>query len=104
MPRLEIHYADEWAALYVDGALDREYGEPTVGDRYRVEERAFELLRVRQIHDDAFMRGQNQRDGVARTLDEVAAYQVERHERKTRAERLRAQAEALLAEAKGLDA
>jgi hypothetical protein len=32
--KLEIHYADEWAALYVDGKLER------VGDSYLAEERA----------------------------------------------------------------
>ncbi len=37
---LEIHYAGEWAALYVDGKLEE------VGDAYIAEERAFALLGV----------------------------------------------------------
>lgn len=94
---LEIHYADDWAALYVDGKLDR------VGDAYNTEERALSLAGVATVHDDAFMRGQSQRDGVAQTLDEVAAYARERDERLAVAAQKRAEAERLLAEAGELE-
>jgi hypothetical protein len=90
---IEIHYADEWAALYLDGKLDR------VGDAYLAEEKAFGLLGVKQVQDDAFMRGQNQASGVADTLDEVAEYRRQRDEALTEAARLRAQADELLAKA-----
>lgn len=94
--RLEIHYADEWAALYVDGVLDR------VGDAGNTEERALALCGVVTVQDDAFMRGQDHAIGVAHTLDEVAAYRADRDANRRRAEDLRAQAAELLAEATAL--
>ena len=97
MPKLEIHYAGEWAALYVDGDLER------VGDAYLAEERAFEIFGVKTVHDNAFMRGQQQADGVARTLDDVAAYRATREGRRQEAERLRAEAARLLTEASALE-
>lgn len=96
---LEIHYADEWAALYIDGHLDH----GTVGDSYHAEERAFELLGVKQVRDDAWMRGQTSAAGVAQTLDGVAAYRRERDEKIAEAGRLRDQAAELIAQAKELD-
>lgn len=99
MPKLEIHYADDWAALYIDGQLDPD----TVGDKYNAEEKAFALLGVKQVHDNAFMRGQSQRSGVAPTLDDVAAYRWERDNKRDEAARLRQEAESLLARAKELE-
>jgi len=96
---LEIHYSGEWAALYVDGQLDPD----TVGDSYHAEEKAFELLGVKQVHDSGFMRGQTQRSGVAQTLDEVSSYISERNDRLNEADLKRAEAERLLAEAKALE-
>ena len=93
---LEIHYAEEWAALYVDGKLER------VGDSYLAEERAFELLGVKIVQDDSFLRGQTQAAGVAQTLDEVVAYSDERDEKRRRAAELRAEAERLTVEAAAL--
>lgn len=95
--KLEIHYADEWAALYVDGKLNR------VGDIHNTEERAFELLGVRQVQDDAFMRGQSQRAGVATTVNEVDEYREWRDNGIAEAARLREEAAALLARATELD-
>lgn len=95
--KLEIHYADDWAALYVDGELDR------VGDSYLAEEKAFELLGVKVVKDDAFMRGQTRSDGVARTLSDVEAYRVQREEAKATAARLREEAARLAAEADRLE-
>lgn len=92
---LEIHYANDWAALYVDGQLDPD----TVGDSHNAEEKAFELLGVKQVYDNAFMRGQRQRDGVAQTLDQVAEYRQDRHRRYQEAADKRAAAARLLAEA-----
>lgn len=99
MPKMELHYADEWAALYVDGKL----ADNGVGDAYRVEELAFEMAGVKQVKDDAFMRGQNQYDGVARTLDEVDEYRWARDNRAEEAKRLREEAEALIARAAELE-
>jgi len=94
----EIHYAGEWAALYVGGRL------VIVGDTYRTEEEALSLLGVRTVHDDAFMRGQTQRDGVAATVGDIVTYRVERDRRQAEADRLRAEARRLLAEADVLGA
>lgn len=94
---LEIHYSDGWAALYVDGNLE------CVGDSYIAEEQAFQILGVRQIQNDAFMRGQTSRDGVAQTLEEVEAYETERFKRQEKAEALREQANELLAQARELE-
>ncbi|RKR92726.1 hypothetical protein BDK92_7204 [Micromonospora pisi] len=98
-PKMEIHYADGWAALYVDGQVDPD----TVGDSHLAEERAFELLGVKQVQNDAFMCGQSQRDGVAPRLDDVAAYRKERDARRAEANRLRRQAAELLQQADTLD-
>jgi hypothetical protein len=85
MPDLEIHYdpGGEWAALYVDGRLER------VGDSYLAEEKAFEILGVKTVQDNAFLRGQHGRDGCAQTLDELAAYRTQRDVDRAEAARLR---------------
>lgn len=94
MPKLEIHYTgDGWAALYVDGHLER------VGDSYLAEQKAFQIAGVATVHDDAFMCGQTQADGVARTLDQVAEYRLQREAKQAEAARLREEAKRLLAEA-----
>lgn len=90
---LEIHQAEEWAALYVDGKLDR------VGDAYLADERALELCGVKVVQDNAFMRGQNQRSGVAQTLTEVEEYADDRARRLTEAADLERQATELQARA-----
>jgi len=66
--RYEIHVADDWAALYIDGQLDR------VGDAYLADERLREIFGVKTVDDDAFMRGQTYSEGVAPTLDDVTVY------------------------------
>jgi hypothetical protein len=98
-PRLEIHHAPncEWSALYVDGQLEQ------VGDTYLVEEQAWDMLGVTIVDDNAFLRGQASRDGVARTLDEVAEYRAKRDEALDEATRLRAEAKQLMARADELD-
>ncbi|TDC26879.1 hypothetical protein E1211_29730 [Micromonospora sp. 15K316] len=98
--KLEIHYFDGWAALYIDGQLDGN----SVGDEHIAEERAFGLLGVKQVYDSAFMRGQNQRAGVAPTLDDVAAYRQDRETRAADAAEKRKEAERLLADAAALEA
>lgn len=92
MPKLEIHYDpnSNWAALYVDGQME------TVGDAYVAEEHAFDLAGVAIVRDDAFLRGQDTRDGAAQTLDEVTAYRRQRDAARSEAELLRQQAQALL--------
>lgn len=90
MKNLEIHYSDDWAALYVDGNL------VTVGDSYLAEEKAFELLGVKQIQDDSFMRGQTSSDGVAVTLAAVNEYRATRDAAEAKARELREEARILL--------
>lgn len=96
---MELHYADadDYAALYVDGLL------VTVGNSYIVEGKAFGILGVRQVQDDAFMRGQTEREGAARSLAEVDSYRAERERRKEAAAKLRKEAAKLLAEAAALE-
>lgn len=60
----------EWAALYVDGRLEE------VGDRYRSDDRIAEFLGVDEIDSDDFMLGGNDYDDVAKTLDDIKAYQA----------------------------
>jgi hypothetical protein len=94
---MQIHYADEWAALYVGGQL------VTVGDSSNTEEKAFRLLDVTIVRDDTFMRGQTKRDGVARYLSDIELYRQERNERTERAMRLRHEAYTLIAQAQELE-
>lgn len=94
---VEIHYAEEWAALYIDGIL------VTVGDAYVAEQKIFELFGVTVVQDDAFLRGQTSRNGVAANTQEVEAYRQEREENKAKAERLRERATKLLDEARELE-
>lgn len=95
--KLEIHYESEWAALYVDGTLDR------VGDAYLAEERALELCGVTIVQDDAFMRGQKHRDGVAKTLTEVEGFRSQRDANLEIAAAKVEQARQLIAEVSALD-
>lgn len=93
MSNVEIHEAEEWAAVYLDGQLQ------TVGDAYLADEWVREHFGVITVQDDAFMRGQDQRSGVAKTLEEVRAYQDARDTRRARAAELREEAARLLREA-----
>lgn len=89
LPKLEVHHAEEWAALYINGKLDR------VGDAYLATERIYEIVGVRYVQDDAFMRGQTHRDGVAKTLDEVREFAENREQRRRLAAEYRGRAAAL---------
>lgn len=92
-----VRYNDEeWSALYVDGKLDE------VGDSYLIDDRIAELYGVETYSSDAFMRGGNTREGVAKTLDELREWEQNRDARQQEADRLRAEAEDLLARAKAL--
>lgn len=95
---LEIHYADSWAGLYVDGRLVQ------VGDSYVSEEQALLGLGVKLVQDDSFMRGGSQRADAAPTLDELEAWKRARDERVAAAEALEAQARELRAQADQLRA
>jgi len=94
---VEIHDYDDWSAVYLDGVLQR------VGDTYLADEWVREHFGVTTVQDNAFMRGQNGRDGVAQTLDEVYDYQRRRDENIAKGAELRAEASRLLAEAAELD-
>jgi hypothetical protein len=96
---LELHYSADstWAALYADGALVQ------VGEAAPAEEKAFELTGVVQVHDEAFLRGQTSRDGVAPSLADVAAYRHQRDRAKNDADALRRMAQRILDEADALE-
>ena len=95
---IEVHEAEEWSALYLDGKLVQ------VGDSYLADEWIRTHFGIKTVSDDAFMRGQNQREGVAQTLDEVLSYATARQEKLDRAAGLRAEAKRLEDEAKRLEA
>lgn len=97
MPELEIHSSGDWAALYVDGRLDQ------VGDAHNAIERALEIAGVKCVDDDAFMRGQQHRNGVAPTLADIEAYRTARAGRQAAAAGLRAQAAELAAQADAIE-
>ena len=95
--RLTLHIGnEEWSALYVDGKLD------TVGDHYLADDRIRELAGVEVIHGDDFLRGGNQREDVAPTLEALCEWQQVRDRRLAEAaeldrqvDRLRDRADAL---------
>lgn len=94
MAELEIHYqddGDDWAALYVDGLLE----QGTVGDSYLAEDKALELCGVKRVYDSAFMRGGNQREHAALTLDDIALYKRRMKGREQLIDKLLAEAEKL---------
>lgn len=87
---IQIHYDDgEWAGLYVDGKL--EY----VGDTTVVHDKICEMFGVEAVYDNAFMRGQNKRAGVAQTVQEAAEYGRKRDEMRERMAALRAEADSI---------
>lgn len=94
MTHYEIHHTSgEWSAVYTNGVLSY------VGDTENAVEHLLAALGVAEVHDDAFMRGQSQRDGVAETLAEVATYRAERAAASTEVQRLRDEADRALASA-----
>lgn len=93
---IEVHEAEEWSALYLDGKL------VLVGDSYHADEWIRGHFGIKTVQDDAFMRGQTSRAGVATTLGEVAAYAQDRQDRLTRAAELQAEAARLTEEASRL--
>jgi hypothetical protein len=95
--KIEFHVDGEWTAVYLDGELVR------VGDHYLADEWLQERAGVKVVCDNAFMRGQMAREGVARTLAEVAEYRERRALRRRQVLDLRAQAKVLLMEAERLE-
>lgn len=93
---VEVHEADEWAAVYLDGKLVQQ------GERYLANEWVREHFGVVTVQDDAFMRGSDRREDVAQTLDEVADYAAERATRAERAADLERRASAMFDEARRL--
>jgi len=83
--KIEVHEDEEWSAVYLDGKLVE------VGDSYLADEWIRAHFGVKTVSDNAFMRGQTQREGVAQTLDEVADYAKVRQERLDRIAALRAE-------------
>lgn len=100
MPDIEFHVADEWTAVYLDGKLQ------TVGDSYLADEwlQGYVGVKVVQVvQDDAFMRGGSSSNTVAKTLDELHDYQLERDRKLAQAQKLRDEAQDLLAQAAVLE-
>ena len=97
MPNL-VRFAgsDDWSALYVDGHLDR------VGDHYLIDDRIAELAGVQSVSSDAFLRGGNSREDVAKTLEDITVYENAYQAKLDEAEALRARAAELEAEAKAI--
>lgn len=95
MPRVVVYEgSQEWSAVYVDGVLDR------VGDHYLADERIRELFEVETIQSDDFMLGrEGGREIVAKTLDDLNAYSIDRANRLEQAEGLRRKAAELEAQA-----
>jgi hypothetical protein len=76
-----VRYRDEeTSALYQDGKL------LDVGDHYIIDEKISQLLGVTDIHSDAFFRGGNDYDNVAKTLKEIAIYEEKAEETEAAAE------------------
>ena len=93
-----VYESDDWAALYVDGVLDR------VGDAYLADERIREIFGVETVHSSAYFIGEGKtRADVAKTLPEVQAEELRRAENRRRAAALREEAAALEFEAAALD-
>lgn len=92
----EVHIYDDWAALYIDGELHVE------GHEYNVNERIFNLLGIKEVQDDAFMRGRTGHD-TAPTLDDVRRYKEAREDTLARVEELRREADNLRLRAEELE-
>jgi hypothetical protein len=93
---VEVHEADEWAAVYLEGKLVHQ------GERYLANEWVREHFGVVTVQDDAFMCGSDRREDVAQTLDEVAEYAAERATRAERAADLERRASEMFDEARRL--
>jgi hypothetical protein len=94
----ELHHAEEWSAAYKNGELLE------VGDSYWVIDTLLDALGVARYDDDAFLRGGNTREGVAKTLDELHAYQAEVAAQAASDDALEAQAKLLEEQAQALRA
>lgn len=95
-PKLEVHRYEDTAALYVNGQLDR------TGEEYVIVERVFELLGVKLVTDNAFIRGDA--DTFASSLDEVARYRAVRDDGRREAHDMRVKAAELVRQAELLEA
>ncbi len=72
---------DDWSALYVDGKLE------VAGDHYNIEDAISDIVGVEEIHSEDFLQGGNSYDDVAKSLDEIHAYQEKRRKIEDEAER-----------------
>ena len=92
---VEVHEAEEWSAVYLDGKLVRQ------GDSYLADDWVREHFGVVTVQDDAFLRGGTGSE-TAQTLDEVADYAAERATRAERAADLERRASEMFDEARRL--
>lgn len=88
--------SSDWSALYVDGELR------TVGDHYLISEAIENLFKIEVIQSDSFLQGGNQYSDVAKTVQEIEAYDQVVQDKMQKARKLREQARRLELEAKGL--
>lgn len=99
---LEIFHSrsGDWAALYHNGV----YVENSGGDSYHASEMIQAMLGVEDYYADDescmdFLRGGNHYEHIAPTVADIEAYAADRRAKLARAAELRAEAEALEAQA-----
>lgn len=98
MAKYELHVSPrDAAAFYEDGKLI------TVGHYDSTLERLAEYIGVEFVHDDAFMRGGSKWSDAASTLTAVNEFREKRARQVETAERLRAEAQALIEQARILE-
>lgn len=86
---------EEWAALYVDGELDK------VGDAYLIDDRILELANV-EVREGNFLLGGKSSSDVAKTSAEIEIWESEREVSEARKAALLAEANELEAQAAAL--
>jgi len=102
--RLEIFHSwnGEWAALYQNGVLVDGSG----GDSYHADESIQAMLGVIHVYPENtqkdFLMGGRYYEDIAKTVAEIEAYATDRVSNLKRADELRAEADALVAQANGL--
>lgn len=96
--QLHYHDDDSWSAVYKDGKLVNGPGDTYLRLEYLLSE-----LGVKEVHDGAFMLGQSRVSGAAQTLEEITEYRVRRDGLLEKAASLRAEADALVRQAQGIE-
>jgi len=93
---IEVHFAEDWAAVYENGELAYEHHVDDMFDFL------FSKLKIKEVHDDAFLRGGSGQN-TAKTLVEVYEYRQQRELKLDQAKLLLEQASELREEAERLE-